>query len=324
MRAPLHLALLVSPIYLLLPSQHHKRSFNRETMVRLSTCLGNSKPQVVLDVEMAIWKSLFSLASGGIDPFDLLQKLSVELPWESIEAAPPEVSHWFNLGKFRYSMTIILLTFFIAALPAPTPRHLSLKSSEHIEDLPTSPETRPQVSFENSPAPTPRHQSSAHIEDLHTLPTSPETRPQVSFENSPAPTPRHQSSAHKEDLHTFQTSPERRPQESFEDSLASVITKALGTPSTAVNPALIPASGSSRESSFVSDHGHRYDNEAGLFGSDSEREDEEVDSPWSQEVVDEPVTQEDDDDEEIDDEPVIRADDENEEMDDKPAARNAP
>jgi hypothetical protein len=104
MRAPLHLALLISPIYLLLPMQHFKKSYNRHTMLSISTCLGNLKPQVVLDVEMVIWKSLFSLASGKIDPTDLLQQLSANLPWADIEAAPPHVSHWFNLGKFHHTM----------------------------------------------------------------------------------------------------------------------------------------------------------------------------------------------------------------------------
>jgi hypothetical protein len=73
-------------------------------MLSISTCLGNSKPQVVLDVEMAIWKTLFSLASGMIDPFDLLQQLSADLPWADIEAAPPNISQWFNLGKFHHTM----------------------------------------------------------------------------------------------------------------------------------------------------------------------------------------------------------------------------
>jgi hypothetical protein len=100
MRAPLHLALLISPIYLLLPIQHFKKSYNRHTMLCISTCLGNSKPQVLVDVEMAIWRTLFSLASGMIDPFDLLHQLSNDLPWDGIHAASPTVSEWFNIGKF--------------------------------------------------------------------------------------------------------------------------------------------------------------------------------------------------------------------------------
>jgi hypothetical protein len=74
-------------------------------MLSISTCLGNSKPQVVLDVEMAIWKMLFSLASGMMDPFDVLQQLSAQLPWADIDAAPLNVAQWFNLGKFPHTIS---------------------------------------------------------------------------------------------------------------------------------------------------------------------------------------------------------------------------
>ncbi len=98
MRAPLHLALLISPIYLLLPMQLFKKSYNRHVMLSISTCLGNSKPQLLLDVEKEIWKTLFSLASGTIDPFDLLRQLSDTLPWNDIHAASSTDSQWFNLS----------------------------------------------------------------------------------------------------------------------------------------------------------------------------------------------------------------------------------
>lgn len=102
MRAPLHLALLISPIYLLLPIQHVKKSYNRHTMLSISTCLGNLKPQIVIDVEQAIWRTVFTLASGANDPFDLFQKLSADLPWNRIRTASPVDSSWFDLGKFDF------------------------------------------------------------------------------------------------------------------------------------------------------------------------------------------------------------------------------
>ena len=285
-------------------------------MLRISTCLGNSKPRVVFDVEMAIWKTLFSLASGGMDPFDLLQKLSAELPWESIQAAPPEVSYWFNLGKFHPSISIILLTFFVGALPASTPRNLSLQSSAHIQDLDTSP---------TSPAP--------------------DRRPQVSLENASARTPRNislQSSAHRVDLDTTPTTSERRPQVSFEDSLASVITEALHRPST-VNPAIISALGSSPVNTH-SDHrghdaerlGHDYDMEdeepelprpQGMDdGHDYDMEDGEPESPRSQEMDDGPEhVAEEDNEEDMDDGPENSAqEDEEEDMDVKSGVWNDP
>jgi len=107
LRSPLHLALLILPIYLLLPIQHFKKAYNRHTMLTISTCLGNSKPQVLIDVEMSIWRTLFSLASGRRDPFDLLHELSNELPWDTIQAASAAHSKWFTLGKFKFSMQIL-------------------------------------------------------------------------------------------------------------------------------------------------------------------------------------------------------------------------
>ena len=102
MRAPLHLALLISPIYLLLPVQLFKKSYNRHTMLNISQSLGNQKPKVLLNVEMAIWRTLFSLASGSLDPLDLLQRLSDQLPWNQIQNALRTDSDrtWFSLGKF--------------------------------------------------------------------------------------------------------------------------------------------------------------------------------------------------------------------------------
>lgn len=101
MRAPLHLALLISPIYLLLPMQLFKKAYNRHTMLSIGQSLGNHKPKILLDVEMAIWRTLFALTSGSLDPLDLLQRLSDELPWNRIQNASSTDSErtWFSLGK---------------------------------------------------------------------------------------------------------------------------------------------------------------------------------------------------------------------------------
>jgi len=107
MRAPLQLALLISPIYLLLPLQLFKKSYNRNTMLAMSTCLGNSKPQVLFDVEMMIWKALCSLSSGMVDPLDVLHQLSDNLPWDRIqEASSMDSAKWFNLGTLVFSIKI--------------------------------------------------------------------------------------------------------------------------------------------------------------------------------------------------------------------------
>lgn len=99
MRTPLQLALLISPIYLLLPMQLFKRSFSRQTMLYISESLGNHKPRILEDVEIAIWKTLFSITSEKLDPLHHLQQLSNSLPWEQIANTMSSERAWFSIGK---------------------------------------------------------------------------------------------------------------------------------------------------------------------------------------------------------------------------------
>ena len=73
-------------------------------MLAMSTYLGNSKPQILFEVEMTIWKALCSLASGVVDPFNVLHQLSDTLPWDRIEEAlSTDFATWFNLGTLVFS-----------------------------------------------------------------------------------------------------------------------------------------------------------------------------------------------------------------------------
>jgi hypothetical protein len=133
MRAPLHLALLISPIYLLLPMTLFKKSYNRHIMLSISTCLGNSKPQVLVDVEIAIWKSLLSLASGMNEPFDVLRQLSDDLPWDNIHGLSSMDSGWFDLSLLQPSL--LQPSLLQPSLLQPS----LLQPSAQIEALATSP-----------------------------------------------------------------------------------------------------------------------------------------------------------------------------------------
>lgn len=99
LRAPLQLSLLISPIYLLIPGQLMKRTYNRLTMLSINKLLGNEKPQSIIDVEKAIWDVVFSLAEGRLDPAQLLHRLSRDLPWDKIMAAERDECHWFDLSN---------------------------------------------------------------------------------------------------------------------------------------------------------------------------------------------------------------------------------
>jgi hypothetical protein len=115
MRAPLQLSLLISPIYLLLPFQIAKKSFNRQHVINTCASLGNQKPQLLLDVERSVWNTLFSLASGKFEPLQLLLCLSKNLPWELINHAGNERS-WFKLGKRFNSQVLHILLIDQASL----------------------------------------------------------------------------------------------------------------------------------------------------------------------------------------------------------------
>lgn len=102
MRVPLQLSLLISPIYLLIPSQLVKKPFSRQTMYSISMKLGNAKTDLILEVERAIWLVIFCLADGTLDAGQLFHRLSETLPWNKIVAALScdYERHWFKLGTW--------------------------------------------------------------------------------------------------------------------------------------------------------------------------------------------------------------------------------
>lgn len=98
LRSPLQLSLLISPIYLLCGVQLTKRHYNRRTMLLTNQLLGNEKTDLTIEVEKVIWKVVFSLAEGRLDPAQLLHRLCQDLPWEKIIAAKDSAEHclWFD------------------------------------------------------------------------------------------------------------------------------------------------------------------------------------------------------------------------------------
>jgi hypothetical protein len=102
--APLQLSLLISPIFLLLPNQLVKDSFNRQLMISTSIALGNAKTDLILEVEHVIWKVVFELASGTLTPDRLLFRLDQDFPWPKIEseARSENERNWFQLDKLYF------------------------------------------------------------------------------------------------------------------------------------------------------------------------------------------------------------------------------
>lgn len=99
LRAPLQLALLISPLYLLIPSQLHKKSYSRQVLLATSEHLGNKKPAALLSVEKAIWKVVFALADGQHNPIPLLKSLAEDLPWGEVTKVSQDERRWFAISK---------------------------------------------------------------------------------------------------------------------------------------------------------------------------------------------------------------------------------
>ena len=107
LRAPLQLSLLISPLYLLIPSQLHKKSYNRQLMLSTSEFLGNQKPDTLVAVENAIWRVVFALADGRLHPTQLLKRLSDDLPWGRIAKLSPDECCFFAIGEPHNNFNLI-------------------------------------------------------------------------------------------------------------------------------------------------------------------------------------------------------------------------
>ena len=99
-RSPLQLALMISPLYLFVTSRLSTKSYNRRTLIDLAAKLGPRKPPLISKVENLIWDSLFKLAEGRLNVYDVLLGLSNSLPWDEIDGDLNRVTKtWFHLDS---------------------------------------------------------------------------------------------------------------------------------------------------------------------------------------------------------------------------------
>ena len=109
--APLQLSLLISPLYLLIPSQLHKKLYSRQLMLAINARLGTQKLAPLVAIENAIWKVVFALADGHLNPTQLLKRLADDFPWGAIAKLSSDDSGWFRISKRdnNFSLNIIYL-----------------------------------------------------------------------------------------------------------------------------------------------------------------------------------------------------------------------
>lgn len=97
-RTPLQLALMISPLYLLMTFRLSTKSFNRKTVIDLAAKLGPHKPPLVLAVEKLIWDALFKLADAPPGAYVVLRDLANTLPWSQInDVLNGDTERWFSL-----------------------------------------------------------------------------------------------------------------------------------------------------------------------------------------------------------------------------------
>ena len=97
--APFHLALFISPIYLLFPFRIVKQSFHRRSVIEVSHKLGPHKPSTLVKIEGLIWDAVFAIAERPLDIQDILTNLASQIPDMDCAASSPEEKQWFSLSN---------------------------------------------------------------------------------------------------------------------------------------------------------------------------------------------------------------------------------
>lgn len=95
--APLHLALFISPMYLLFPFRIVKQSFHRRSIIEVSHRLGPHKPHIVLKLEDLIWDAVFAIAERPLDIQVIITKLALQIPEDYTKSVSPGDSSFFSL-----------------------------------------------------------------------------------------------------------------------------------------------------------------------------------------------------------------------------------
>lgn len=99
-RSPFQLAVMISPLYLLVTIRLSTKSFHRRNVIDMAARLGAHKTPRILAVENLIWDGIFRLAEGHTSVHTVLRDLSDSLPWPDIDIASncDADKQWFALG----------------------------------------------------------------------------------------------------------------------------------------------------------------------------------------------------------------------------------
>ncbi|KDR65163.1 hypothetical protein GALMADRAFT_162467 [Galerina marginata CBS 339.88] len=108
MRAPLHLATILSPLCLLTTVDlTRKNGFNRIHIIEKWRALGPNKPPLLIKIEELIWRAVFSIAEGLADPHVALEQLNNDLPLLEIHEVSESDGAWFDLSYMPEEPAVI-------------------------------------------------------------------------------------------------------------------------------------------------------------------------------------------------------------------------
>ena len=107
--APLHLALFISPIYLLFPFRIVKQSFHRWSIIEVSHKLGPHKPPVLVKLENLIWDAIFAIAERPLHIKDIIIELASHICGKEEEYAScsPMERSWFTLSNGKLFLAVL-------------------------------------------------------------------------------------------------------------------------------------------------------------------------------------------------------------------------
>ena len=94
LRFGLQLAAFLTPLVLLLSAALDKKLFDRNYLVNMALALGDDKPPAIIDLEIRLWKALFSMVDDPSSWRNIMKSLAQELP--SKDSLPPEALLWFR------------------------------------------------------------------------------------------------------------------------------------------------------------------------------------------------------------------------------------
>lgn len=112
LRLPLHVALFVSPVFLLAPINLHNRDWDRTSLFQvcqqpiyracISLCektfraFGNQKPDVLVKYEKLLWRTIYQVATRELDIFNATQAFLSGINWQELDSLPKIDIGWFE------------------------------------------------------------------------------------------------------------------------------------------------------------------------------------------------------------------------------------